>query len=282
MSTLISTRPRDTVATAREMPEVAIQGLPVSLLGIDAAVSRIIEWAAGDAPRMVVTPNTDHYLRWRADAEFRSRYRRADMATADGAPMVLLAAAQGGPVPPRVTGVELFERSASKAAEAGIPLVIIGGAPGVASAAAEELQSRYPGLQVPWVVSPSAEQLRSRAYLEDLSERLAQLPTKVVGLCVGSPKQENLFMELEAVSAQLSGVYLCVGAAVDFVSGRVKRAPSWMQRLGLEWSFRLVMEPRRLWRRYLVDDAQMVRHIALALGKNVMRKAASRAAERRR
>ena len=87
------------------------------------------------------------------------------------------------------------------------------------------------------------------------------MPRKVVALCLGSPKQEQLFADLERVAGpDFSGVYLCVGATVDILAGRVNRSPELLRRMGLEWAYRLVHEPRRLWHRYLVEDVRILKY----------------------
>jgi N-acetylglucosaminyldiphosphoundecaprenol N-acetyl-beta-D-mannosaminyltransferase len=261
------------------VPTSTIQGLPVSLLALQDAVSLITEWAASARARLVVTPNTDHFLRWMRDASFRALYRRADLRTVDGAPLVALARAQGVPTPPRVTGADLFTATAASAAAVGIPLVIIGGGPGIAHLAGRRLEDGPAGARVAFTDSPRPQDLLDEEYVQRLARRLAELPTKVVALCLGSPKQEQLFADLERVEVvPFSGVYLCVGATVDFLAGRVTRSPFFLRRLGLEWLFRLALEPRRLWRRYLVDDVRILRYFVRAARGRLARASGQRAA----
>ena len=242
---------------------VTVRGLSVSTLALSAAAELLTDWAGELRPRLVVTPNTDHFLRWQDDERFRMLYERADLRTVDGAPLAALARRDGTPPPPRVTGVDLFGATVARAAAAGIPIVIIGGEEGVAAAAAAQLVSTTPGVRIAFTASPSRADLGDEQYLRRLTERLARTPHKVVALCLGSPKQEQLFADLERIAdGGLTGVYLCVGATVDFLAGRVRRSPVVFRRLGLEWLYRLVREPRRLWRRYLVDDVKILRYFA--------------------
>lgn len=241
-----------------------LQAMSVSMLDRSAVVRRALEWADSPRSRLVVTPNTDHFVRWRRDAVFRELYGRADLRIADGVTLPLLARAAGRPVPPRVTGADLFGDLARECATSGVPLIIIGGRNGVAAEAGRRLIAHYPGLSVAFVAEPSVTDLFSERYLRDLALRLAAHPRKVVALCLGSPKQERLFTDLDRRHAGIGGVFVCVGAAVDFAAGTVARAPAAMRALGLEWLFRLLSEPRRLWRRYVLDDSAMAWYIARA------------------
>lgn len=261
----------ESLASPPAAETVDVQGLRVGLLNIDEAAGVIGDWAQERRRRLVVTPNTDHFLRYQTSARFRALYALADLVTVDGSPLGLLARVQGAPRPPRVTGADLFIRCAERAAADGTPFIIIGGGNGVAEDAARRLIAAYPGLQVPLTRSPSAAELSDDRYLKALAQELSDYPTKIVSLCLGSPKQEELFNNLASTLPSLTGVYLCVGAAVDFAAGRVGRAPFLFRRLGVEWIYRLLAEPRRLWRRYLVDDVKIATYFAKAIVGRIRR-----------
>lgn len=228
---------------------------------LESATARIESWAVGTRARLVVTPNTDHFLRWRKSERFRDAYTQADLTVLDGAPLTLLARLEGLRVN-RVTGVDLFYAAAASAARIGVPFIIIGGGADVADAAAARLRDQLPNLSTPVVLSPDPAELGSQEWLVRTAEALRSYPQKFVALCLGSPKQEQLFRDLLTVAPDLSGAFLCVGAAVDFASGTIPRAPRFMRRIGFEWLFRLAVEPRRLWRRYLVEDVQLLTYFA--------------------
>ncbi|MGT2425257.1 WecB/TagA/CpsF family glycosyltransferase [Amnibacterium kyonggiense] len=234
-------------------PAVSLYGMSIDTCSRDEALARVLRWAASPVSRVVVTPNTDHFIRWQRSEPFRELYLGADLTVIDGAPLATLARMEGISAT-RITGVDLFMDAAAAAAQQRLPLALIGGAPGVAEQAARRLTERFPGLDVVFTTSPSEEDLRSEEWLIAVARELRRHPEKIVALCLGSPKQEQLFRDLERVDPGLSGVYLCVGAAVDFAAGTLHRAPVLMQRLGIEWLFRFAVEPRRLFRRYFVDD----------------------------
>lgn len=247
------------------MTTTDLQSMSVSMLDRVDVTHQALEWARSSVARLIVTPNTDHFVRWRRDAVFRKLYDRADLRIADGFTLPLLARASGSAVPPRVTGADLFLDCAAECARTGVPLMIIGGKAGAGDLAARNLMARLPGLSVAFVAEPSATDLFGDKYLRRLADKLSAYPEKVVALCLGSPKQERLFVDLERRHGQIGGVFICVGAAVDFAAGTAVRAPRVLRAFGLEWMFRLVREPGRLWRRYALDDSVMVWYIARAV-----------------
>lgn len=241
-----------------------MHGMRVDLADLQEATARAIGWGRADSPNLVVTPNVDHFLRWQSVSSFRDVYARASLRVLDGAPLVLMARLFGYRSARRVTGVDLFFEVCEAAARLGLPVAIIGGTPVANDLATRELKRRFPGLKVFFSAAPSREELADPVKIVEIAHELAREPSKVVALCLGSPKQELIFSELVEKGSG-NGAYLAVGAAVDFAAGTVTRAPRWLQNLGLEWLFRLLGEPRRLWRRYLVDDAPFFRYLAASL-----------------
>jgi N-acetylglucosaminyldiphosphoundecaprenol N-acetyl-beta-D-mannosaminyltransferase len=246
-------------------PRRTIAGMPIDVISLHDAADTVCDWADKRRARLVVTPNTDHLLRWARSPEFAALYKRADLYTLDSSILRILAKVEGGEIPDRVTGADLLLAAAEQAARRGIPLILIGGGPSVAERAAENLQHAFPGLRIPFISVPDSADLMSPVWLDETARRLREHPRKVVALCLGSPKQERLFADLQARSVGISGVYLCVGAAIDFAAGTVTRAPKLLQDLSLEWLYRLAQEPRRLWRRYLVEDVAVARYFVNAI-----------------
>lgn len=237
--------------------------MPVDFVDSSAALNIVFALAGGPVGQLVVTPNVDHFLRWQKSAPFRALYESASLSLLDGQPLVWLATLEGIRTASRVTGADLIIRAMGRAAEERVPVAIIGGAPGIAEKAALNLVAQHPSLRIILAEGPSAEEVADERYVERLAAVLRAHPTKIVALCLGSPKQEALFQRLAPLGD--GGVYMGVGAAVDFLAGNVKRAPTWMQKSGSEWLFRLSQEPRRLWRRYLVDDIAVLKYFMKAL-----------------
>jgi N-acetylglucosaminyldiphosphoundecaprenol N-acetyl-beta-D-mannosaminyltransferase len=207
-------------------------------------------------PLQIVGPNAFLVTLAEHNDRFAQAMQAADLAVPDGISIVIASRLLGSPIPERVTGGDLMERMCAESAHYGFRLFFLGGLPGAAAMAAFNLSELYPGLRICGTCCPPmgfendpAEQARVRKIIEELKPDL---------LCValGAPKQE-IWMHENAATLPV-GAILPVGAAFDTQSGLRRRAPGWIQRIGLEWLFRLVMEPRRLWRRYLIGNAEFV------------------------
>ncbi|MBY6539468.1 WecB/TagA/CpsF family glycosyltransferase [Rhodococcus sp. BP-349] len=201
-------------------------------------------------PRLVVTPNVDQVLRIGRDSHARHVFESAHLRVVDGMPLVALLRMLGCPTPQRNTGADLLPLLAGMSAARGWVIAIVGGGEGVAGRAAEALSQGNPGASVTAVDMPmltSPDDPAGRAAVD----ALCAISPDFVFLCMGFPKQESWFLHWQELLP--GGIYLGTGAAVDFAAGTVQRAPRILQRVGLEWAFRLAQEPRRLARRYLVE-----------------------------
>ncbi|HEY0826413.1 MAG TPA: WecB/TagA/CpsF family glycosyltransferase, partial [Ramlibacter sp.] len=202
-------------------------------------------------PAMVVTPNADHVVNLERDPALRAAYARADLVIPDGMPVVWASRLLGTPVKERVTGSDLMPRLCELAAQRKLKVFLLGGAQGVAARAADNLVRANPGLVIagtscpPWGFERDPEQ--NAKVVQAVRDGGADL----VFVCLGAPKQEVWIMR--NLGSFDRGVFLGVGAAVDFCAGTLRRAPKWMQRAGLEWLYRLAKDPRRLAVRYARD-----------------------------
>jgi N-acetylglucosaminyldiphosphoundecaprenol N-acetyl-beta-D-mannosaminyltransferase len=199
----------------------------------------------------VVTVNLDHLLRCHRHADYLQIVQQADLVVADGMPLVWASRLQGTPLPERVAGSTLTWHLAGQLAEQGHSLFLLGGDPGVAERASKSLVDRFPRLRVAGVYSPPMGFEGDAAGINEIHQRLVVAAPDVVYVALGSPKQERLIMQLR--SSLPTAWWMGVGISLSFITGDVHRAPLWIQRLGLEWVHRLVQEPRRLSRRYIVD-----------------------------
>ncbi|NJN18384.1 MAG: WecB/TagA/CpsF family glycosyltransferase [Oscillochloris sp.] len=230
-----------------------ILGVPVDALTFESALERIDEFVAlgrkTGKSHQIATINADFVVNALHDPDLRHILRTADMTTADGAPVVWAARLLGVPLHDRVAGADLVPALAERAAQRGYSLYLLGGRPGVAERAAAILQQRNPGLQIAGIAAPPVSSVveMDPAVLEDI--RRAKPDMLLVAF--GNPKQEKW---INMYRADL-GVPVCigVGGTLDMIAGVTRRAPEWAQRNGMEWLFRLVQEPRRLWRRYVRD-----------------------------
>ncbi len=244
---------------------LVVMGAPIDDLDMPAALAGIEEFIRqgrmNGSTHQIVTVNADFVIKAQGDPELRQILQEAHMATADGMPLVWGARLLGVPLPGRVTGADLIPALAGIAAEKGYSFYLLGGGPGVAVRAAEAMRERYPALRIVGAVSPPYRSVLETdpALLDDI--RLARPDLLLVAF--GNPKQEKWI----AMHARELGVpvMIGVGGTLDFIAGVTRRAPDWMQRSGLEWSYRLLQEPRRLWRRYVVDLAGFVYFFARQL-----------------
>lgn len=229
---------------------VVVGGVAFDALTQAQAVEHVISQASAGRGGWVITANLDHARRARVDAEYQRMLDEADLVVADGTPLIWASRVQGTPLPERVAGSSMVEPLAKRAGEAGLSIYLLGATPGTAQAAGELLVSRYPGLKIAGVNCPPMGFDQDAQAMADLRQELEQARPDLVYVALGSPKQERLIGQLRADLP--STWWLGIGISLSFLTGEVQRAPLWLQRLGLEWLHRLVQEPRRLARRYLV------------------------------
>jgi N-acetylglucosaminyldiphosphoundecaprenol N-acetyl-beta-D-mannosaminyltransferase len=233
--------------------KINIFGMWVESFDISAIAKQVTSQAAKGENLMVVTPNVDHFLRWQKNAEFRKLYEMADYRLIDGMPILLLARLLSKGVSERITGVDFSIRVVSEAHALQLPIALIGGSENASQLARNNLLRSFPTLDIFYSATPSTSDLADPVYLTNLSKELARKEQKIVLLCLGSPKQEQLYFNLNSITS-LTGAYLCVGGTIDFFANLVKRAPGFIQKLGFEWFYRFMQEPTRLFRRYFVSS----------------------------
>ena len=215
-------------------------------------VSHIIAAARQGLGGWVATPNVDICRMAGRDPQLMDLLAGASLVVADGMPLVWATRLRGDALPERVTGSSLIYSVTAAAAQHGQSIYLLGGEPGVASRAAEVLNGRYAGLVIAGTDSPVLDLHVPAESVEVIRQRLAVARPDIVFVGLGFPKQERLIAQLAPL---FPGTwFISCGAAIPFAAGTLRRAPRWMQRSGLEWAFRLGREPRRLVKRYLIDD----------------------------
>jgi len=217
-------------------------------------------------PGFIVTPNVDHVCRFHRDPAFRASYESACLVLPDGMPILWSARLFGQPLREKLSGSDMVPRLTAWAAERGHSVYYLGAADGVADEAARRLRERHPSLRVAGTYSPPVGFEKDPAQNDEVLRRLHEARPDLCFVALGSPKQE-IWLHQNYEKAGVP-VMIGVGAALDFVAGRVRRAPVWMQKAGAEWFWRLCQEPRRLGRRYLVDDT----YFALLVCRELLRK----------
>jgi N-acetylglucosaminyldiphosphoundecaprenol N-acetyl-beta-D-mannosaminyltransferase len=232
---------------------IDICGIEIDRYNFDQVLEIIVNHAvAGKSPEYVVTPNAMHILSLQKDAPFREIYRKAFLVVPDGVSLLWSAQFLNTPLNGRVNGTDLFEQLCAVAAGTGLKVFLLGGREGAADAAREILETRHPDLKIVGTHCPPYGFESQSAELALINAKIQAVKPDLLFVGLGAPKQEKWI----AAHYQELGVPISVGIGVSFelVANMVSRAPVWMQKTGLEWLFRLIVEPSRLWKRYVIGN----------------------------
>lgn len=249
-------------ASGPAFPSYDVLGVPVSVVTLESASAAIEQWAEDRHGRFVCIRDVHGIMQARNDDHLRSLHRAAAMVTPDGMPLVWIGRKRGLSVS-RTCGPDLMAKVMADSEVSGVSHYFYGGKPGVAERLASVFADLHPALRVNATETPPFRELDADE-IRSLARRIEDSSADVVWIGLSTPKQERL---MEKLAPLVSATLIGVGAAFDFHTGAVRRAPSWMQRSGLEWSFRLMSEPRRLWRRYLIMAPKFVLALARARGR---------------
>ncbi len=231
---------------------VKLFGIPVAKVTEEEAVERIIAFAKDHNAQLVATLNVDFVANavsgwpFGGNDELWGYLKTADLVTADGMPIVLLSKLLRNPLPERVTGADMVPAICRRCAEEGLSVYVLGGDKDVVEAAFGKLgtvngqETRIAGIDSAFIKLDQDQ--------PEIVDRINAAKPDVLFVALGNPKQE-LWMGRNRAKLDV-GVMIGVGGTFNFIAGKVKRAPKWMQRCGLEWIYRIIQEPGRLWRRY--------------------------------
>lgn len=232
-------------------------GINIDNVSLQEACRLIIKKAKEkDKYDYVVTPNVDHIIKLRKDKEFAEVYKKATIVLADGMPLVWASKLLGSPLNERVTGSDVFPLVCEMAAKEGITVYFLGGLDGVADKAKENLIKKYPSLKVVGTYSPPFGFENDIIENTKIINQINKVKPDILFVGVGAPKQEKwMYNNLEQLRVPIS---LGIGASFDFVAGTINRAPKWMQKNGIEWLWRFGQEPKRLFKRYFIEDMAFI------------------------
>lgn len=233
------------------LPTVRLYQVRLHAVSEAQCVSHISDRLEAGEGGWVVTANLHHLRRLVWDKQYARLCEGATLVVADGMPLIWASRIQGTPLPGRVAGSDLILSLSAAVARRGRPVYLLGGAPGTAQAAAKALQQCCSGLKVAGTYCPPVGFENDSDQMNLIERRLSRARPDVIYVALGSPKQERLISRLR--HRLPNAWWLGVGISFSFLCGDVRRAPRWMRRIGLEWLHRLVQEPRRLARRYLVQ-----------------------------
>ena len=236
---------------------VNILGVGVSAVNMETAIERIDGWVGSRDLRYVCVCPVHSIMECRRSEELRHIFNAAGMVTPDGMPVVWVSRLSGHPEVRRVYGPDLILAVLARQQHRHF---FYGGGPGVAEKLAQRMKARFPRLDVAGTFEPPFAPL-DELCTPETAEAINRHEADVIWVGMSSPKQDQWMARMRPLLR--APVLIAVGAAFDFHTGTVRQAPRWMQRSGLEWLFRLGMQPRRLWRRYLIDNPWFLWELAL-------------------
>ncbi|MBW3660431.1 MAG: WecB/TagA/CpsF family glycosyltransferase [Gemmatimonadetes bacterium] len=242
------------------VPRANVLGVGVSAIDMTDALSRIEEWIDRRTPHYVTVTGVHGVMESQRDEELRRIHNAAGLVTPDGMPLVWLSRLSGFHDVRRVYGPDLMLECCARSVERGWKHFLYGGAEGVPELLAERLRERFPGIDIVGAYSPPFRPLTDEED-ERIVETIDRSEADIVWVGLGTPKQERWMSD--HVGRFSASVLVGVGAAFDFHAGLKRQAPAWIQRAGLEWLFRLLSEPRRLWRRYCINNPLFIGAVLL-------------------
>lgn len=205
----------------------------------------------------VVTPNVDHIVKLEEDREFLEVYNKADLILTDGMPLVWVSRIKKNPIKEKISGSDYFPQLCEFSVNKGYKIFLLGAAEGVADKAKINLENKYNGINIVGTYSPKYGFENDKNEINKIIKIINEAKPDILAVGVGAPKQEKfIYKYLHELKVPLS---LGIGATIDFEAGNIKRAPKWMQKIGLEWFYRFIKEPRRMFKRYFVDDMKFIK-----------------------
>src|SRR5262245_11687345 len=241
---------------------IDVLGCPFDAISFDDAVASVRRAVLENRRLHIVTGNVDFVMKAKRDPIFAEEIRRAGLVTADGVPILWAASLLGTPLRGRVNGTDLVWKCAEISAETGCSVACIGAAPGVTTRAAKKMQERFPVAAIHAIPTPFELGPRENA---EMIERIKAINARIILAALGAPKQERWIQaHLDECEANVG---IGCGSAFDIICGDMPRAPRWLRGNGLEWFHRMLLEPGRLGRRYLIEDSPFFIHLVGAIAR---------------
>ena len=236
---------------ARPIRRMRLMGARFAAVTELDAASAIVDAAVASRGYWIITANLDHLRRYRSEPMARQLIDEADLIVADGTPLIWASRLAGTPLPRRVAGSNMIWSISRSASHRGASVFLLGGNPGAAEQAAQVLSHYFPGLKIAGTLCPPMGFEKEERELDRIQRQVREAAPMIVFVGLPFPKQELLIRRLRQLLPHTS--FIGVGISFSFVAGEVSRAPEWTHALGLEWFYRLLQEPRRLVRRYVIN-----------------------------
>jgi N-acetylglucosaminyldiphosphoundecaprenol N-acetyl-beta-D-mannosaminyltransferase len=260
MATIPSIHPTELTHSVASQEVTDILGVQISAITMDDAVQNIERWIDQRQKQYVCICTVNNIISAQDDPAYMELVNNAGMRTPDGMPLVWLSHRAGHTHVTRVYGPDLMLEMCARSSTTGHRHFFYGGGPGVVDELTKNLANRYPGLDIVGKYTPGMLAL-GEMESQDTIDMINASGADIVWVGLNSPKQDWWVANHRHLLN--APVLLAVGAAFDFHSGRVRQAPGWMQRNGLEWLFRLTQDPKRLWKRYVFQNSRFIGLLAL-------------------
>lgn len=231
----------------------------VNSVSMAETLSEICRLVEEKGKSYIVAINVDVVIKIEKDEYLKKITDEADLTLVDGKPLIWIAKWHKHPVKAKISGSDMVPELCKVAATKGYSIFIIGGADGIAEKARESLERELPGIKIVGTYAPPFGFEKDQAELKRINMMINDFHPDILIACFGCPKQEKwIYENYKEYDAKVS---ICAGATVDFLAGNVNRAPRWMSNNGLEWLYRFFQEPRRMFKRYFIDDLKIIRLI---------------------
>lgn len=205
----------------------------------------------------VITPNVDQIVRIEKDEYFKKICENCELLLVDGHPLLWIAKKYKMPFKQKICGSDLVPILCTVAAEKGYSVFFLGAAPGVAQLAADKMVEKNPGLRIAGTYSPPLGFEKNPEEMDKIINMLLQSKADMLFVGMGVPKQDIFIYEnMNKYQIPMS---FSIGGTIDFIAGKQKRAPKWMRKIGFEWFFRLITHPKKMFRRYIIDDLKIIK-----------------------
>ena len=256
MSAIQANHPGAPRCGQRGLETLTLFNMPMNNLSLQETLEAIGRQIDDGVQGFAVTPNVDHAVLYDESPEFRQAYHEAAMVLVDGMYIVWAGRLFGKPIKAKISGSDLIYWLSEYAAQKGYSIFLLGAREGIADKAAKNLVEKYPGLKIAGTYSPPLGFEKNAVENQKVIDLLKGSGADICFTALGAPKQDLWnWRHYKDAGAK---IYLGVGASFDFVAGTIQRAPVWMQRAGLEWTWRIMQEPSRMAHRYLIRDSKFL------------------------
>ncbi len=231
----------------------------INNIAFEETIKTINDMVEKDKKSYIVPINVDVVMKIEEDKYLKQIVDEADLVLIDGQPLIWISKFYKRPIKEKISGSDLVPKICEIGATKGYSFFILGGKEGVAEKAKSELNRKYSGIKVVGTYAPPLGFENDEEEINKINNLVNNSRADILIVCLGCPKQEKwIYENIKKYNAKLS---ICAGATVDFMAGNIKRAPIWMSNHGLEWLYRFIKEPKRLFKRYFIEDTKIIKLI---------------------